>query len=386
MSLSEMLNAFLIENEITESAVADEIGINRETLSKFLKGETDLKFNNAIRIMKLLNLSEKQFVSMYSNEISNEESAKIESSERLSYLARNFDIPTFKKLGIISKRAKLEDYESQICSFFGFKTIYEYDDASLMPVLFSKSKVKIAQEKALKMRIFWLKCNTYSFLKIGNPYEFDKELLIEFLKRMRYFTEDTKYGYEKVVRILYGLGVTVLTQPYIAQTGAFGVSMIINDKPCIVITDMMKKYHKLWLTLLHELYHIIMDYDILLAMKYHISDSTLPDLILNEGKADQFALDVLVPKEIRSKLKQIVPFPYKMNDLANELKVDISILYGVYLETVPKDVQPLEFSKYSHILKDTKRTINEIVFDAIERQSLNDAIEKMKTIFSRIAI
>jgi|WetSurMetagenome_2_1015567.scaffolds.fasta_scaffold09128_7 hypothetical protein len=56
--------------------------------------------------------------------------------------------------------------------------------------------------------------------------------------------------------------------------------MVLEGKPCIVITDMNKKYHKLWINLLHELYHVVNDYDILENIHYHISDSESPDFRL----------------------------------------------------------------------------------------------------------
>ncbi|WP_047451794.1 helix-turn-helix domain-containing protein [Alistipes sp. ZOR0009] len=385
-SLAEMLNAFLVDNGIVESAIAEEIGINRETLSKFLKGETDLKLNQAIKIMKLLNLTESQFISLYNKKIGDEELKQIENSERLSYIARNFDIPTLKNLGIIPKRARIDIFEKQICDFFGFKSIYEYDDTSLMPTLFSKSKASIAHDKEQKMKTFWLKCSIYSFSKINNPNEYNRELLLEFLKRIREFTVDSKHGYEKVVLILYRLGITVLTQSYIPKTGAFGVTMILDGKPCIVITDMKKKYHKLWLTLLHELYHVINDFDLLETMKYHVSNPENPDILLNEERANQFAIDVLVHPNIQRELHKIVSLPFKMNTLSENLHIDISILYGVYLETLPKEKQPLEFAKYTHMLKETKESIRYVEFDAIPRRSLEEAIENIKNNLNRIAI
>lgn len=78
------------------------------------------------------------------------------------------------------------------------------------------------------------------FSQINNPYEYNRDLLIELLKRISEFTLDKVHGYEKVVLILFRLGVTVLTQPYISGTRAFGVTMILEGKPCIVITDMNK--------------------------------------------------------------------------------------------------------------------------------------------------
>lgn len=385
-TLREMLNELITENEVPVSSLAEVIGINKDTFSDYLNGGSDLKLTQAIKFMKLLGLTESQLISAYNNEMAEKELANIEKSERLSYVLNHFDIPTLKKLGIIKLRAKVEDYEKQICSFFGFSSIYQYDDTSLMPTFFSKSRITIAQEKERKMNDFWLKCSIYSFSQINNPYEYNRELLIELLKRISEFTADVIHGYEKIVLVLFRIGVTVITQPYVSGTRAFGVTMILDGKPCIVITDMNKKYHKLWINLIHELYHVINDFDILQNLKYHISYSDSPELLLNEERADRFALDVLVSPTIQKELGRVVALPYKMKQLAEKLNVDISILYGVYLESLPKESQSKEFPKYANMLKASDVAIRKVEFDAIPRRSLNDAIERMKNELYQISV
>ena len=142
---------------------------------------------------------------------------------------------------------------------------------------------------------------------------------------------------------------------------------------------MNKKYHKLWINLLHELYHVINDFDILENLLYHISDSENPELLLNEERADKFALDALVNPTIQKELSRIVALPYKMNQLANKLNVDVSILYGIYLETLPKgEKKNKEFAKYGGMLKSSDIAVRRVEFDAVPKHSLNGAIDKMK--------
>lgn len=108
-SLREMLNELLIESDVAVTAVAEEIGINKDSFSEYLKGNYELKLNQAIKVMKLLDITEAQLVSAYNKEVSEKDLANIEKSERLSYVLRNFDIPTLKKIGIIKSRSKIED-------------------------------------------------------------------------------------------------------------------------------------------------------------------------------------------------------------------------------------------------------------------------------------
>lgn len=388
LSLSEMLSRFLSENDITDSAISNEIGVTRATLSKFLQGKADLKFMQAVRLMKILGIPEDKFVSTYCYK--NEQNTQsFESLEKVSYIAKNFDIPALKKKGIISPRANVDEYEKSICDFLGIKSIYEYDDTTLMPVLFSKSKRQIYEKKESKMTSFWLRCSISSFNKLNNPNTFDKDLLCQILKRASEFTEDEKDGYYRFVLVLYQIGVTVITQSYSEGTNAYGCTMILDGKPCIVITDMGKKYHKLWLSLLHELYHVINDFDIIESISYHFSTPNNPDLLLNEQKADKFALDILINPTIQEKLNKIVSFPSRVKLLAKELHVSPSIIYGVYLESLPNGkTKSNEFAKYNNdeMLISSKIATKKILFDPISKRSLENAIEELKVSFNIKAV
>ena len=149
-------------------------------------------------------------------------------------------------------------------------------------------------------------------------------MLEEFVKHIYEYTTDEIHGYEKVILVLYNLGVTVLTQPYVSGTGKYGATMIIDGKPCVVITDMNKKYHKLWLSLLHELYHILNDYDMLQKIAYHITTKDNPDLFLNEDSADTFALNMLIKQSDREELPQIIRLSHMVMKAAKAIHEKLS--------------------------------------------------------------
>lgn len=388
LSLREMLSLFLKENEITDTAISDEVGITRATLSKFLRGESDLKFMQAIRLMKILGLSEGEFIAVYCKDKEIEDQS-LERLERISYIAKNFDVAALKKLNIITPRAKVDEYETCICNFLGIKSIYEYDDTSLMPILFSKSNRQVQEEKESKMTAFWLRCAIRSFYIIGNPNEFDKEMLLQLLRRASEFTEDEKRGYYRFVLVLYQIGVTVLTQAYTTGTKAHGGTMILDGKPYIVVTDMGKKYHKLWISLLHELYHVVNDFEMIETLSYHYSTPETPDLFLNEQKADLFALNILINPTIQDKLIKVIPSPFKVKALAKELHVSPSIIYGVYLESLPsgklKNKQSAQYNKENFLISSEEATKG-IIFDPVSKRSLITAIEELKTVLTRKVI
>ena len=387
LSLKDLLSKFIEETGVPLSAIADEIGVHKETLTKFQNGEAELKFMQAVRLMKVLGLTNEQMVEAYCRDFSDAGESSISGLEQISYIRENFCIPTLRKIGIIKPRAKMNEYAEQICSFFGFSSIYEYDDTSISPTLFSKSRRKVLEEKEEKMTNFWLKCAISSFLRIDNPNEFDRNLLIQLVKRTSEFTADEVNGYHRFVLVLYQIGITVLTQPYISGTKSHGGTIIVAGKPCIVITDMGKKFHKLWISLLHELYHVINDYEMLESIEYHFSTPDYPDLLMNEQKADQFALNILINPAVQQNLSKVINFPYKVKELSYKLGVSASIVYGVYLESLPdgREKQQL-FAKLSHFLLPSDVAIKNILFDPIGKKSLEEAINKMRSQLNRKAI
>lgn len=387
LSLKNLLSDFIEETGIPLSAVADEIEVHKDTLSKFQEGKAELKFMQAVRLMKVLGLTDEQMVAAYCQDVSDAEGPSLSQLEQIAYVRENFSIPVLKQIGIIKQRSKMDEYAAQICAFFGFSSIYEYDDTSLLPTLFSKSRRRVLEEKEEKMTKFWLKCAISSFVKIGNPHEFDRNLLIQLVRRVAEFTADEINGYYRFVLVLYQIGITVLTQPYISGTKAHGGTIIIDNKPCIIITDMGKRFHKLWISILHELYHVINDYDMLESIDYHFSTPDTPDLLMNEQKADQFALDILINPTIQQNLSKVINFPYKVKELSQKLGVSPSIVYGVYLESLPiGKLKNQMFAKFSQYLLSSDVAIRNILFDPISKKSLIEAVNALKNQLNRRAI
>ncbi len=152
---------------------------------------------------------------------------------------------------------------------------------------------------------------------------------------------------------------------------------------------MGKKYHKLWISLLHELYHVVNDFEIIETLNYHFSTPNMPDLLLNEQKADQFALDILINPAVQERLKRVVSFPIKVKSLANELHISPSIIYGVYLESLPNGrLKSQQFARFNNeeMLISSEIATKDILFDPISKRSLQEAIIDMKSALNRKAI
>lgn len=95
-----------------------------------------------------------------------------------------------------------------------------------------------------------------------------------------------------VARALYKIGITVIFQPSIQKLQIKGATFACNGKPCIVLSDLNKRYPTLWFVLLHELYHVLYDFDEISERNYHVSEEDSSDLfLLDEISPDEFARD-----------------------------------------------------------------------------------------------
>lgn len=377
LALSQMLEKYMIENHLSASSLASILSVNRKTLANILEGG-ELKFNHALRIMRLLNISDKDFIALFMNDLEDDDVKNLDKVSQTSFILENFDIEGLKEAGVVNSTIKFEEIEKNICQYFGFRSIYEYNKLNSSSVLFSKSKFTVNQEKSRKMQRFWIKSAYESFSQIGNPNAYDEDLLIDFLKRIKTYTKDIESGFAKVQFILFQLGVTVLVQPYFTKTKAFGISMIVNDKPCIIITDQGKKYHKLWLTLLHELYHVINDYDYITQTNYHITDPENPDLFVSEEDADSFAINAILSEKAREISFKLINSPYKVSEAAKKRDIHPTMIYGIYLESLSRDLASREYPKFSKYLESSSLAIKNIVFDPVKQNGLLASVQRMK--------
>ncbi|MVX35236.1 MULTISPECIES: ImmA/IrrE family metallo-endopeptidase [Myroides] len=377
LSIAEMLSGYIEENNLSELGLATILDINRKTLRSILEGE-DMKMSIAIKISKLLNISQDTLVHSFERQVKEESGAYFDFTTKVSFLLEHFDLAELKANKVISSTTDYSTIDKELCTYFGYNHITEYGDQSIKTPLFSKSKMSVRPSKEQKAQDFWIKSNLLSFSRIDNPNEYNRELLIEFLKRIKTLTNDVKDGFSQAQYVLFQLGITVIVQSYLSKTKAFGVSMIVNDKPCIVITDMGKQYYKLWFTLLHELYHVLEDYDYLKTASYHISDMENKDLFVSEDNADAFAREVFVSKDKMPMLQQLINNPIKINKLAKGLDMHPSMLYGVYLDCADRATQTRDFPRFAKYLPNSAAAIKPIIFDAIGKKSIDAAVQEMK--------
>jgi HTH-type transcriptional regulator/antitoxin HigA len=132
-----------------------------------------------------------------------------------------------------------------------------------------------------------------------------------------------------VIKELFKLGITVIFQSSFSSLHLRGATFSVNSKPCIVLTDYKGFYPTLWHALVHELYHVLFDWEKLRNDSYHLSEDLTDDFGIdeNEIEADHFAREYLFSKAKSNEIKGRIWSETYVDEIAKNGNVHPSIVY-----------------------------------------------------------
>jgi len=321
----------------------DGYGIPFRTINAILDG--NFKYLDPISLLKLAN-----FLNVSSDEILKEcisympgnTQVQLDDSKKRTYILDNFNLLGLKKDGVISNVKDFGHIEKSLLRALGLSDIYEYNELDKNTGLFSSIKATLKDARPKKL----FKNKAIQICKpIFNKNSFSLDNLKEFFPRIRAYSLDTETGLLKLIRELYQLGITVIIHPSLSFSGARGITIESNGKPAIVLTNIGKKYATLWFTLIHELYHVIFDWEDIKLGRLHVTDE---DDFMNDKElhANNFAREYMFPA---TRMETIIPKindPFSVKSFALESKVHYSIIYDNYCYDNPD-----KYSLYSKFIR-----------------------------------
>lgn len=314
----------LKEYNLSKTRALQILNIDKDVFDEIISGTA--KQPSLINVIKLAEFIEIEIDDIVKAVIKNQNSENLNSIEKarnVTFLVKNFDVKVLTKLGFFENTPDINILIKRVLTFFGFDSILEFEQTLNAP-LFSKTKRNFSD----KMKDFWIKSAYQSFKIINNPNQYDRDRLKDLIVKIKPYSQDVTSGLFTVCKALYNVGVTVIFQDYLSTTQIRGATFIIEGKPCIVLTDYRKIYPTLWFTLLHELHHVLFDFDKVETNNFHLSGDN--DLFLIEEKADSFARDFFLSEEKFSFIKKLINNNYIVSKYARELEVHESIIYAWY--------------------------------------------------------
>ena len=328
LDIASLIDKKMSDLDLSERQLSSILDIERPSLKRLKEGETQkVDLLTALKLIQFLGLDIEDFIKMYVSTLSKESIGSLEKVRKANYLVENFDLKTLKKIGVISSASAYDEIESKIINQFGLLSIFEYSLEVAYP-LFSRGKRPFAD----KMLEYWVKSAYSKFLEINNPNRFDKTGLGSLIPKIRPYSRDVEFGMLTVIKALYNLGITVIVQPYLMKTHIYGMTMMVNGKPCIALSNYYNKYPTLWFTLMHEIAHVFYHLDKVSTLGYHISGND--DLYLMEPEANLFAREMLFSEEKINYIKSFIDNNRVVEQYAEQNKVHPSIIYGIYIRSI----------------------------------------------------
>ncbi|MEQ9100290.1 MAG: hypothetical protein RIF36_20425 [Imperialibacter sp.] len=327
-NLRDLFNARVDELDISAtSAAMDIINIQPRTLNGMLDGTQKIvDFTNFIRLADFLQLSKEEVFNLYLDELKKNFDLTTKSSpEKIKFIKENFDLSVLKKAEFITDISDFEEIEIKITSFLGLKSIFEYTKPT-GGAAFSASKV---QPKNDLSRSLWIKFAINFFEEIDNPNRYDRQGLIDYFPEIRWHSTNVELGLTNVIRDLYKLGVTVVYLSSLSSVHLRGATLTVGDKPCVVLTNYAGFYPTLWFALIHELFHVLFDWDEIKKNRFHLSDQSTEQLsvIERELEANRFAREYLFSKEKTNSIRPFINDSKFIEAFAKKNHVHPSFIY-----------------------------------------------------------
>lgn len=325
VSLKEMLNDKLQTTGLSKTQFERFSGIQRKSLNGILdKTSKQTDVVNLLKLGEFLELDFKELLVYHFKDRQKDEINELQKSMEITFINKYFDLKALTSLGFVKRDITLYELKNRICEFFQIDSIYDYEK-DLYEALYSRTKRSFSD----KMKDFWIKSSYKYFELINNPNEYSRNDLVELIPKIKPYTQNVEKGLITVFRALYNIGVTVVFQPKLPKTQIRGATFVINDKPCIVVTDFNKNYATIWFALIHELHHVLFDLELLQKTKYHLTGE--PDLFLiQEDKANRFAGEYLISEEKMRYIEPLIHNELMVSKFAKECQIHPAIIYSQY--------------------------------------------------------
>lgn len=376
-SLFDLISKKREEMSLSNLQMSKILDIDKSTFDRLLKKIEDgdsssIDFFTILKICNLFGIDIQEISEIYASSLKPESIGELEQARKANYIINQFDLKGLKDAGFIESITDFKQIEKRIVDFFRLDSIFQFNSEIGM-ALFSRTKAN-SQDK---MREFWVRSAFYQFEKINNLNDYNRDALLAIIPKIRPYTRFEEKGFLTVLQALYNAGVTVIVQSYLSKTQVRGATIAAKNKPCIVITDFNKSYATLWFALLHELYHVLYDFEELKTWKYHLTGEN--DIyLLREDDADYFAREMLLPKEKLDFVKHLINSPALVAEYAEKNKVHPSIIYSFYCYEEKKQNGKDFYGLYQKYFGKPDKTLQVVKTHPWDKESIYQEIEIVK--------
>ncbi|KAA9341151.1 ImmA/IrrE family metallo-endopeptidase [Larkinella humicola] len=358
-TLQRLFDKKLMDVGLTPTAANKLMQMQSRTLKGILNGTQQLvDVRNLLKLASFLQIPLEEVIELFLKSLEKNFPTVGVNSEEIRFIKENFNLAVLRKAGLINNISDFNHIKKRICARLGLKSIFEYRKPNI-DIAFSSGLFKAENDLT---RAFWISAAQATLSVIDNPFPYDREGLIKAFPKLRWFSMNIERGLIEVAKILFELGITVIYQAPMQTLQLRGATFNHSGKPCIVLTNYHGFYGTLWHALIHELYHVLFDWDEIKAHKYHLTDDSNEQLSVQEREkeANEFARTYLFSKE---KMDVISPFLHDVDfvaDYAADNHIEKSIIYVLHAfetQATNRNAWP-RAKRYSPDIKDCKLPLN----------------------------
>lgn len=334
-NLRTLFERRLSEIGISQTAAQKLMKIERRTLNGILDGtQKRAEISHFQKVALFLNMPIDEFLEIHSKLVENNFSEQNTAANKRKFIRDNFDLAVLRRAGFINDITDFEEIEHKIISFFGFSSIFEYKKRAFDSAFSAPSISNDKLSKSILTRDFWLTSAKTLAKKIDNPYDYERQALVEFFPQIKWFSTNEELGLINVIKSLFRIGITIVFQPRLSILYLRGATFSVNNKPVIVLTDYKGFYPTLWHCLVHELYHVLFDWEKINMDDYsfHVTndDEELFEIDENELDADDFARKYFFSKEKMEDINSLIYNEQYVKNVAKDNNIHSSIIHAYY--------------------------------------------------------
>lgn len=377
-TLAELFSQRLESLDIPKTTALQIMGMSVRTLDGILSGEQKmLDYTQLIKLSNFLGVDIEQVATLYLEKIREVHNVGNDINSRnevVEFVNEKFNLAELKKIGLIKSLSDYDEIVKSICNYFGLKNIFEYSEPDLN-VAFSSGK-KAKRNCSVKN---WMYLAEQTCIELRNPNNFSREELIDYFPQIRWQSMDVENGLVNVIQHLYQLGVTVVFIPSFPSMHIRGATFEVNNQPCIALTDYVGFYPTLWFALVHELSHVLFDWDEILLSNYHISKGTQKSLYSqspSELEADNFAREYFFSKEKTEEASPYINDHEYIKQYAISNNVDPSFVYVFY--AFDHDADKYAWGRAKKLNPSTHKLKVKLQHDFGTTSSFGDHIKKIR--------
>ncbi len=385
VGLRELFKRRIYELKLSQNAAEKMLQIGHKPLIGLLDG-TQKKVDYIVlsKVAVFLGLGVEEVIDIHLRQLESNFELQNTTANKKKFIKDNFDLISLRKAGVIDTINDFNEIENKIKASLSLNSIFDYKKRAFVTAFWAHSiTTSNASKNAALTRDYWLTRARNILLKIDNYNYYDRENLIKYFPQIRWHSTNVELGLVHVIKVLYRLGVTVIVLPKLSSLHLRGATLIVNEKPCIVLTDYSGFYPTIWHGLIHELYHVLFDLDELKSLQYLISEDTEQTLTLDEGEneADNFARRYIFSEDQSRSVEKHIRSDSYIREVARENNIHPSIIHSYYAHDHGKDDR-LAWIRARRYMPNTRIALDRLEFPFKDEVSLElTVIEKKIEIY-----